>query len=124
MLEGGTQADLIEVKSGSDDLKHSVLRKIMDQPDWKFGRKIVFCKSSGLWEEGIEYLPWYGLSVQEAAGRDRLLIQALTVIEVTSNLRFVKTLCAIVPSLTYINRGQKRADKGRGSFGLTVQNNL
>lgn len=80
MLEGGTQADLIEVKSGSDDLKHSVLRKIMDQPDWKFGRKIVFCKSSGLWEEGIEYLPWYGLSVQEAAGRDRLLIQALTVI--------------------------------------------
>ena len=53
------KVDLLEIKSGNDYKKHSALSKVSAVENWKFGRKIVFCKGNVQKENEIEYLPWY-----------------------------------------------------------------
>ena len=59
VVQNGMKVDLLEIKSGNDYKKHSALSKVSAVENWKFGRKIVFCKGNVQKENGIEYLPWY-----------------------------------------------------------------
>ena len=53
------RVDILEIKSGNDYTKHAALDKIAAVDNWKFGRKIVFCKGNVRQEGDIEYFPWY-----------------------------------------------------------------
>ena len=59
VIQNGMKIDLLEIKSGNDYQKHPALNKISTVENWKFGRKIVFCKGNVAEEDGIEYFPWY-----------------------------------------------------------------
>ena len=59
VVQNGLQVDLLEIKSGNDYKKHAALNRIAAIENWKFGRKIVFCKDNVQVEDDIEYLPWY-----------------------------------------------------------------
>ena len=59
VVQNGMKVDLLEIKSGNDYKKHSALSKVSAVENWKFGRKIVFCKGNVQKENEIEYLPWY-----------------------------------------------------------------
>ena len=59
VIQNGLKIDLLEIKSGNDYQKHSVLNKVSAVENWKFGRKIVFCKGNVEQKEEIEYFPWY-----------------------------------------------------------------
>ena len=59
VIQNGLKIDLLEIKSGNDYQKHSALNKVSAVENWKFGRKIVFCKGNVEQKEEIEYFPWY-----------------------------------------------------------------
>lgn len=59
VVQNGMKVDILEIKSGNDYTKHAALDKIASVDNWKFGRKIVFCKGNVRQEEDIEYFPWY-----------------------------------------------------------------
>ena len=59
VIQNGLKVDLLEIKSGNDYMKHSALKKVSSVDNWKFGRKLVFCKGNVEQEETTEYLPWY-----------------------------------------------------------------
>lgn len=59
VIQNGLKVDLLEIKSGNDYMKHSALKKVSSVDNWKFGRKLVFCKGNVEQEKTIEYLPWY-----------------------------------------------------------------
>ena len=59
VVQNGMKVDILEIKSGNDYTKHAALDKIAAVDNWKFGRKIVFCKGNVRQEGDIEYFPWY-----------------------------------------------------------------
>lgn len=59
VIQNGLKIDLLEIKSGNDYKKHPALNKVSAVSNWKFGRKIVFCRGNVEEKEGIEYFPWY-----------------------------------------------------------------
>lgn len=59
VVQNGMKVDLLEIKSGNDYKKHAALNRVSGVENWKFGRKIVFCKDNVMQEDGIEYMPWY-----------------------------------------------------------------
>lgn len=59
VIQNGMKIDLLEIKSGNDYHKHSALNKVSRVENWKFGRKIVFCKGNVEKHDEIEYFPWY-----------------------------------------------------------------
>ena len=59
MVQNGLEIDLIEIKSGNDYKKHAALNRITAVENWKFRRKMVFCKGNISIEDNIEYFPWY-----------------------------------------------------------------
>lgn len=59
VVQNGMKVDILEIKSGNDYTKHAALDRIASVDNWKFGRKIVFCKGNVRQEEDIEYFPWY-----------------------------------------------------------------
>ena len=59
VIQNGLKVDLLEIKSGNDYMKHSALKRVSNVENWKFGRKLVFCKGNVETEDTVEYLPWY-----------------------------------------------------------------
>ena len=59
VIQNGMKVDLIEIKSGNDYQKHQALNKVSAVENWKFGRRIVFCKGNVESGDEIEYFPWY-----------------------------------------------------------------
>ena len=59
VIQNRLQADLIEVKSGSDFKKHNTINKMIETPGWRFGKAYVFCRGNIEQCEKIIYLPWY-----------------------------------------------------------------
>ena len=59
VIQNGLKVDLLEIKSGNDYKKHSALNKVSAVSNWRFGRRLVFCKENVAEESGVEYLPWY-----------------------------------------------------------------
>lgn len=59
VIQNGMKVDLLEIKSGNDYKKHAALYKVSGVENWKFGKKLVFCKGNIESEGDIEYFPWY-----------------------------------------------------------------
>lgn len=59
VIQNGMSIDLFEIKSGNDYKKHSALDKVSAVDNWRFGRKIVFCKGNVEVNGEMEYFPWY-----------------------------------------------------------------
>lgn len=58
-VQRGMSVDLVEVKSGGDYKKHSAMNRMLAVEQWKFGKKLVFCRSNVERDGEILYLPWY-----------------------------------------------------------------
>lgn len=59
VIQNGTHIDIIEVKSGSDFLRHNALDKVLAVENWNIQNAYVFCSGNVNPDGNIIYLPWY-----------------------------------------------------------------
>lgn len=59
VVQNGSSIDIFEIKSGNNYKDHKALNNAMKCKDWKFRKKIIFCKGNIERNDEILYLPWY-----------------------------------------------------------------
>lgn len=59
VIQNGTHADIIEVKSGNDYKKHKALDNVLNVSEWSFGQAYVLCNGNIENAGDVVYLPWY-----------------------------------------------------------------
>ena len=59
VVQHGSSAIALEIKSGNDYKKHNALDHALAVDEWKLAKGIVFCKGNLEVEGKVWYLPWY-----------------------------------------------------------------
>lgn len=59
VVQNGQAIDLFEIKSGNNYHTHRAMNNALACKDWKFRKKLIFCKGNVEEDGEILYLPWY-----------------------------------------------------------------